>query len=117
VERLRDLGLTVIMATHSNDQACRMGDRIIRLEHGRIAPEVGRIAPGRLSRGAEGLILQVPESVAGPGPASITAIELAADTVLIRLDSRPAPIRVSLREVEQARPLPGETVTIRDRNE
>ncbi|HUT52925.1 MAG TPA: ATP-binding cassette domain-containing protein [bacterium] len=110
-QRLRDdKGVTVIMATHGSDQACRMSDRLFTIEHGNITEQGGSIAPGSLSRGPGGLSLCV--TAAASGRAAISSLELSGEFLIIRLDSSPSLLRVPKSDADHARPLPGESVTI-----
>jgi tungstate transport system ATP-binding protein len=114
VLRLREeKGTTIIIATHQNDQACRLADRVLRIEKGRIGEDPSNIVSAKLQRTTRGIELIVPAPWTGPGRASIVSLELARDHVIIRLDRNLPMVRVPKNEVQQVKPLPGEQAALK----
>lgn len=107
-----DKGTTIIMATHGEDQACRLADRVLNIDHGMIHKDGGRIVPAAIFRDDQGLKIEVGEPWEGEEEAEIIAIEGSGDSVLIRLSGGGPRVRVSRADLERARPLPGEKVRI-----
>jgi len=114
VFRLREeKGTTIIIATHSETQACRLADRVLRIEKGRIGEDPSNIVSAKLQRTPRGIELIVPAPWTGPGRASIVSLELARDHVIIRLDRNLPTVRIPRENLRGADILPGDKVKIK----
>ena len=90
---LRDSGVTVVLTTHAMDEAERLADAVVIVNHGRLvaagtpAELTASGAEGRLSfRAREGLALATLHRAARPG---VTAQEGPPGTYVLRGDDRP----------------------------
>lgn len=107
-----DKGMTVIIATHDVNQACRLADRVLRLENGRIEEDGQRSVTGRLKREDGALVICLDGPYAGADHAQLIALELAGEEVLMRLSQNAPQVRVPGNDIQQVKPQPGERIRI-----
>lgn len=102
--------VAIVLATHAGDQAERLADRILLLDDGRLIDEQNRAADGRMLRDQRGLVLVLPATA--PGTARIEAVELVPAGARVRLDAPRLSVRIPEPDLQSARPIPGELVSI-----
>jgi tungstate transport system ATP-binding protein len=112
--RLRDeKETTIIIATHDSDQACRLAERVLRIDKGRIGEHGARILPASVKRDEHGVTIIIEAEGDRPGEASVLGMETAREHLLISLDRDLPVLRVSREDLRGVNILPGDKVKIK----
>ena len=111
IRSLRDDGMTVVLATHGHDQACRLADRVLSISEGVITDDAGAILPGEAKPGDPPVLIA--KGTAEEREAVVGALELAGDHIIVRIDGAALAVRVPSDQVRQAGLMPGTKIKVR----